>query len=49
VTRGREHSGGNMKARPYFYESAQLEEIPHLQRVSAELQIEIDAEGLGES
>lgn len=48
VTRGRARSGGNMKARPYFYESAELEEQPHLRRVAEELQREIDAEGLGE-
>lgn len=48
ITRGRARSGGNMKARPYFYESAELEELPHLQRVVDELQAEIDAEGLGE-
>lgn len=48
ITRGVARSGGNMKARPYFYDSAELEEQPHLQRVSDELQAEFDAEGLGE-
>lgn len=42
------HSGGNMKARPFFYESAELEEKPHLHRVAEAIQREIDAQGLGE-
>lgn len=35
--------------RPYFYDSAELEEQPHRERVATELQVEINAEGLGES
>lgn len=34
--------------RPYFYDSAELEEGPHLRRVSEAVQQAIDQEGLGE-
>jgi len=42
------NAGGNMRPRPYFYASAELEEGPHHRRVSDALQNAIDDEGLGQ-
>ena len=43
-----EHGTKFMTPRPYFFESARLEEGPHRQRVAQAIQNALDEGGLGE-